>query len=195
MVQLKLSRQGNGNAFYNVELSYLTTVDERINRYSGFEIHREYVALRDNHWHILKPGDHINKGEYILVNIYLNNRFERYRVVVDDSVPGGLEPVNLSLKTESIPPFNSSELVEILSNSKLYKEFEEASSWNFRYRELGLQNVRYFANRLKRGRHHLLWLGQAISAGEFTVLPTHVEEMYRPVMFGKSEPWTLKVKP
>ena len=109
--------------------------------------------------------------------------------------PGGLEPVNLSLKTEFIPPFNSSELVEILSNSEFYKEYEEASSWNFRYRELGLQNVRYFANRLNRGKHHLLWLGQAISAGEFTVLPTHVEEMYRPVMFGKSEPWILTVKP
>ncbi|MYD46441.1 MAG: hypothetical protein F4W92_08825 [Gammaproteobacteria bacterium] len=192
---IEINRQGNGNAFYNVELSYLTTVDERINRYSGFEIHREYVALRDNHWHILKPGDYINKGEYILVNIYLNNRFERFHVVVDDSVPGGLEPVNLSLKTEFIPPFNPSELVEILSNSKLYKEFEEASGRYFRYRDLGLQNVRYFANRLKRGKHHLLWLGQAISAGEFTVLPTHVEEMYRPIMFGKSEPWTLIVKP
>ncbi|MXW06952.1 MAG: hypothetical protein F4Z87_02280, partial [Gammaproteobacteria bacterium] len=192
---IEINRQGKGNAFYNVELSYLTTVDERINRYSGFEIHREYVVLRDNHWYILKPGDYINKGEHILVNIYLNNRFERYHVVVDDSVPGGLEPVNLSLKTESLPPFNAEELDEVLSNSKLYKEFEEASSWYFRYRELGLQNVRYFANRLRRGKHHLLWLGQAISAGEFTVLPTHVEEMYRPVMFGKSEPWTLKVKP
>ena len=192
---IEINRQGKGNAFYNVELSYLTTVDERINRYSGFEIHREYVVLRDNHWYILKPGDYINKGEHILVNIYLNNRFERYHVVVDDSVPGGLEPVNLSLKTESLPPFNAEELDEVLSNSKLYKDFEEASSWYFRYRELGLQNVRYFANRLRRGKHHLLWLGQAISAGEFTVLPTHVEEMYRPVMFGKSEPWTLKVNP
>ena len=53
---IEINRQGNGNAFYNVELSYLTTVDEKINRYSGFEIHREYVAYRDKHWHILKPG-------------------------------------------------------------------------------------------------------------------------------------------
>ena len=66
---IEINHQGNGNAFYNVELSYLTTVGERINRYSGFEIHREYVALRDNHWHILNPKDYINKGEYILVNM------------------------------------------------------------------------------------------------------------------------------
>lgn len=192
---IEINRHGSGTAFYNVELSYLTTVDERINRFSGFEIHREYVAHRNSRWHILEPGDHLNKGEYVLVNVYLNNRFDRHHVVVDDSVPGGLEPVNLSLRTEFLPPFNRSELEDILSKSELYKEFEKALYRSFRYRELGLQNVRYFAHQIDRGKHHLVWLGQAISAGEFTVLPTHVEEMYRPIMFGKSEPWTLKVKP
>ncbi|MXZ44016.1 MAG: hypothetical protein F4Z01_03435 [Gammaproteobacteria bacterium] len=192
---IEINRQGSGTAFYNVELSYLATVGERINRFSGFEVHREYVAYRDKQWHILEPGDEITKGEYVLVNLYLNNRFERRHVVLDDSVPGGLEPVNLNLKTEFFLPYSEEELEEILSQSELYQEFESAWFWNFRYRELRLKNVRYFANRLKRGKHHVLWLGQAISAGDFTVLPTHVEEMYRPVMFGKSKPWRLKVKP
>ncbi|MCY3541915.1 MAG: MG2 domain-containing protein [Gammaproteobacteria bacterium] len=190
---IDINRQGSGTAFYNVELSYLTTVNERINRFSGFEVHREYVAYRDKQWHILEPGDEINKGEYVLVNLYLNNRFVRYHVVLEDSVPGGLEPVNLNLKTEFFLPYSEDELEEILSQSELFHKFEDARFWDFRYRELGLQKVRYFSKRLNRGKHHLLWLGQAISAGEFTVLPTHVEEMYRPVMFGKSEPWTLKV--
>ncbi|MYD46442.1 MAG: hypothetical protein F4W92_08830 [Gammaproteobacteria bacterium] len=190
---IDINRQGSGTVFFNVELSYLTTVDERINRFSGFEVHREYVAYRNKQWQILEPGDEINKGEYVLVNIYLNNRFVRHQVVLDDSVPGGLEPVNLNLKTEFFVPYSEDELEEILSQSKLFQEFEDAWFWDFRYRELGLQNVRYFAKRLNRGKHHLLWLGQAISAGEFTVLPTHVEEMYRPVMFGKSKPWTFKV--
>lgn len=192
---IDINRQGSGTAFFNVELSYLTTVDERINRFSGFEVHREYVAYRNKQWQILESGDEINKGEYVLVNLYLNNRFVRHQVVLEDSVPGGLEPVNLNLKTEYFRPYSERELEEILSQSELYQEFEDAWFWDFRYRELGLQNIRYFAKRLNRGKHHLLWLGQAISAGEFTVLPTHVEEMYRPVMFGKSKPWTLKVDP
>ena len=192
---IEIIRHGKGTAFYNVELSYLTTVDERINRYSGFEVHREYVAFRDRRWQILKPGDHINKGEHVLVNLYLNNKFDRHHVMLDDSVPGGLEPVNMNLATEFIPPFDKYELQRILWTSELYQEFKEASSWGFHYRELGLQNVRFYANSLKRRKYHLMWLGQAISAGEFTVLPTHVEEMYRPIMFGKSEPWTFKVKP
>lgn len=192
---IEIVREGRGSAFYNVELSYLTTSDERISRYSGFEVHREYVAFRDSQWQILKPGDHINKGEHVLVNLYLNNKFDRYHVMLDDTVPGGLEPVNMNLATEFVPPFDEYELQRILWTSELYQDFKEASYWGFHYRELGLQNVRYFANSLDRRKYHLMWLGQAISAGEFTVLPTHVEEMYRPIMFGKSKPWTLKIEP
>ena len=192
---IEIVRQGRGTAFFNVEFSYLTSVDERINRYSGFEVHREYVAYRDKKWQILKPGDHINKGEHVLVNLYLNNKFDRHHVMVDDTVPGGLEPVNMNLATEFIPPFDKYELQRILWTSELYQEFKEASSWRFHYRELGLQNVRFFANSITRRKYHLMWLGQAISAGEFTVLPTHVEEMYRPIMFGKSEPWVFKIEP
>ena len=192
---IEILRNGNGTAFYNVELSYLTTADERINRFSGFELHREYVVYRGKQWYVLKPGDHINKGEHVLVNLYLNNRFDRDFVVVDDTVPGGLEPVNSNLNTAFLPPFVNWELDYILSESELYKEFKEARFWSFRYRELGLKNVRYFANSIDRGKYHLSWLAQAIAAGEFTVLPAHAEEMYRPVMFGKSKPWTLMVEP
>lgn len=190
-----ISRQGKGTAFYNVELSYLTTAAENLNRYSGFEIHREYVVYRNQEAHILQPGDHVKKGEIVLVNLYLNNRFDRYFVVVDDTVPGGLEPVNYELGTAS--RFDASRGRQyVLPTSQWFEGFEDASPgrWAFSYHELGLQNVRYFAERISRGRYHLQWVGQVIAPGEFTAIPTHVEEMYRPVMFGKSEPWTLFVK-
>lgn len=197
---LEINRTGVGHAFYSVELAYLTTIDEKINRFSGFEIHREYFTLRENgRWSLLRPGDHINKGDHVFVNLFVNNRFTRYHVVVDDTVPGGLEPVNQSLGTEYSPIYREDELEEILSQSKWYRNFREKESrWPLRlqkfHSELGLQNVRFYSDVLMRGKHHLTWAGQAIAAGEFTVLPTHVEEMYRPIMFGKSEPWTLTVK-
>ena len=196
---LEINRSGGGHAFYSVELAYLTTVDETINRFSGFEINREYFALRGNNkWQLLKPGDEVEKGDYVLVNLFLNNRFNRYHVVVDDSVPGGLEPVNQSLGTEYRPHFDENDLVQILAQSKWYGNFRDGKTrWSHLQKfhsELGLQNVRFYSSILRRGKHHLTWFGQVISAGEFTVLPTHVEEMYRPMMFGKSKPWTFKVK-
>jgi len=192
---IDIRRQGKGIAFYNVELSYLTTADRKLNRLSGFEIYREYVVFRNHEPQILQPGDHVNKGEFVLVNLYLSNEVNRYFVVVDDTVPGGIEPVNDELGTES--RFHKSRgKQEILPTSTWFDVFKNASSGagSFRYRELGLQNVRYFAKYLWRGKYHLQWIGQVITPGEFTVIPTHVEEMYRPVMFGKSEPWTLIVK-
>ena len=190
---IEINRRGRGEMFYDVELSYFTTVDERINRYSGFELHREYVVYRDKQWYVLEPGDEIIKGEYVLVNLFLKNRFRRQFVILNDSVPGGLEPVNANLTTELVLPYSELELRDILAESELYREFKGASLRNFSYREIGLQNVRYFADGLVRRKYHLLWLGQAISAGEFSVLPARVEEMYQPVMFSKSDPWTLKV--
>lgn len=81
-------------------------------------------------------------------------------------------------------------------SSQWFEDFEKASRsrWDFGYRELGLQNVRYYAKQISRGKFHLKWIGHVITSGEFTVMPTHVEEIYRPIMFGKSEPWTLIVK-
>ena len=192
---IEISRQGNGTAFYNFELSYLTSADEKLNRFSGLEIHREYVVYRNQESHILQPGDHVHKGEIVVVNLYLNNKIDRYFVVVDDTVAGGIEPVNYELGTTS--EFDLSHgRHDILSSSQWSEEFKDASpgSWDFEYRELDLQNVRYYAKRLDRGKFHLQWIGQVITPGEFKVIPTHVEEMYRPIMFGKSEPWTLIVK-
>lgn len=206
---IDIARQGNGTAFYNVKLSYLSKADKDLNRFSGFEVYREYVVLRGQETSILSPGDSVKKGDIIYVNLYLNNKFDRFFVMVDDTVPGGVEPVNFDLGTQ--PRFmNSLDTEDILQSSQYYEEFHKASTGAFfapgivfdlydihlvMHRELGLQNVRYFAEELERGKYHLKWIGQVISPGEFTVIPTHVEEMYRPVMFGKSEPWTLIVEP
>ncbi|MDE0646234.1 MAG: MG2 domain-containing protein [Gammaproteobacteria bacterium] len=208
---IDIGRQGEGIAFYNVKLSYLSKADNDLNRFSGFEIHREYVVLRGQETSIVNPGDSVERGDIIYVNLYLNNKSDRFFVMVDDTVPGGIEPVNFALGTES-RFMQSQDVDDILLSSKFYEDFRLARRvwadytisnviWDlfdirgFRHRELGLKNVRYFAEELERGKYHLQWIGQVITPGEFTVIPTHVEEMYRPVMFGKSEPWTLIVEP
>ena len=185
-------------AFFDVELSYLMKVDERSNHYSGFEVHREYVVLRDKQWVVLEPGNHATTGELVLVNIYLNNRFDRHHVVLEDSVPGGLEPIafeDIGWGRESIFNFTS-EFRDISPTSQWHQEYNDVRRGRgFRHRELGQQKVLHFADSIRRGKYRVSWIGRAITSGEFTVLPTHVEEVYRPIMFDKSEPWTLKVEP
>lgn len=193
---LKIIRQGSGTAFYDVEMSYLANLKQEVHRYSGFEIHREYVVSREEGWVILEPGDHINKGDTVLVNIFLNNKFDRYHVVLEDPVPGGLEPVDFEEfwgYRESL--FNStSEFEDILPTSQWYEDFKYDVSRGW-VGELGLQKVQFFEDFLRRNKYQAAWIGRAITTGEFSVLPAHVEEMYRPIMYGKSRPWILKVEP
>jgi uncharacterized protein YfaS (alpha-2-macroglobulin family) len=47
---------------------------------------------------------------------------------------------------------------------------------------------------LPTGNYHLSYVAQAVAPGEFTVMPTHVEEMYEPEVFGNSVPAILKVE-
>lgn len=197
---LEITRTGKGGAFFDFELSYLTSVDQRVNRFSSYEVHREYVVLRDKQWLVLDPGDHVNTGELVLVNLYLNTKIDRHHILLEDSIPGGLEPVAIDddgRGRESIfyfiPEFN-----ENGPKSRWQEEFSEGAAWRRRwsgYSEIGTQNIVLFDDFMRRGKHQASWIGRAITAGEFTVLPAHVEEFYRPIMFGESEPWILIVKP
>ena len=197
---LEITRIGNGTALFELELSYLTSLNERINRYSGFEVHREYVVLRDKQWLVLDPGQHVNIGELVLVNLYLNTKIDRHHIMLEDSIPGGLEPVAIDddgSGRDSIFYFIP-EVREDLPNSQWQEEYSDSEAWRgdwFRYSEIGTQNVVFFDDFTRRGKYQTSWIGRAITAGEFTVFPTHVEEKYRPYMFSKSEPWVLNVKP
>ena len=52
----------------------------------------------------------------------------------------------------------------------------------------------FFSEYLSPGNYHLSYTAQAIASGEFTVMPTHSEEMYDPDVFGKSAPAMLEVE-
>lgn len=170
--------------------------DQTINRYSGFEIHREYLVLRENRWIILESGDHINKGETVLVNLFLNNKLDRHHVLLEDSVPGGLIPVSFEefgWHRESL--FQSTSAFEdILPSSQWYEEFKDDVERGW-VGEIGLQKVRFLDDSLPRDKYHAAWIGRAITSGKFSVPPAQVKEVYRPVMLSKSKPWILKVEP
>lgn len=192
---VEIRRLGEGSAFYNVEYFYQRSADEPSDRLSTFEIHREYVVLRDKKWQILKPNDRLHKGEIVLVTLFLNNSVIRSYVEINDPVPGGLKPVEHSNWSDEL--FNETPDSEyLLRNSRWYDEFKDASNgWQSQYEIRGPKSVRYFAKELKPIKYYVSWTGQTISTGEFTVPPTRVKEMYRPSVFGTSEPRTLRVNP
>ena len=140
----------------------------------------------------------VQTGEVVKVDLYASLPAERYFVVLDDPVPGGLEPVNTDLATasqtdtvgEPVPAANG-------SYHHRFTDWREDtfSRWSFYHRELRHDAVRFYSERLAAGRYHLSYTAQAIASGEFRILPAHAEEMYAPEVYGNSAPAGLRVEP
>jgi uncharacterized protein YfaS (alpha-2-macroglobulin family) len=195
--RLSLEKEGTGRIYYAARLTYTPRQlpDKAVN--AGIEVHREYSVRRGGKWILLRNPMEIATGEVVRVDLYVSLPAERYFVVVDDPVPGGLEPVNRDLATASQQDAMAGEVVEYPAGS-YWGSFsgwleDVASRWSFYHRELRHDAVRFYSERLAAGRYHLSYSAQAISPGDFQVLPVRAEEMYAPDVYGKGAPAQLKI--
>ena len=65
------------------------------------ELRREYAVQRQGAWQKLDGEIAVRRGELVRVDLFLSLPAARNFVVVDDPVPGGLEPVNRDLANAS----------------------------------------------------------------------------------------------
>jgi hypothetical protein len=194
--ELRLSKEGTGRLYYAARLFYSPKElkNEPVN--SGIEIRREYSVKRGGEWLLLQEPMRIEAGELVKVDLFVSLPAPRNFVVVDDPVPGGLEPVNRDLATASTVDAEEAEF-EGASTSFFFTRDDwfgyGYSRWSFYHRELRHEAARFFSEYLPAGNYHLSYAAQAIAPGEFQVLPTHAEEMYDPDVFGQGVPGTLVV--
>ncbi|RKZ91027.1 MAG: large extracellular alpha-helical protein [Candidatus Parabeggiatoa sp. nov. 1] len=192
---VKLEREGQGRVYYTVRLAYSEKVEKATAVNAGIEVHREYHVERDGKWILLEGPMEIKTGELVRVDLYVSLPAARYFVVVDDPVPGGLEPVNRDLATASQVALDKAK-GQYASGSLWFSndEWEEYGSWwGFYHKELRHHAAIFYSDYLSAGNYHLSYVAQAIAPGEFGVMATHSEEMYDPEVFGKGVPAILKV--
>ncbi len=194
--QIEISRQGKGRLYYTTRLEYspLGAASGRVN--AGIDLRREYSVQRDGEWHLLHSGDVVRRGELVRVDLFLNLPAARNFVVVDDPVPGGLEPVNRDLATASEIDAEQDDFQA--AGSSYWFDFDDwirygGQFWSFYHRELRHDAVRFYSDYLPPGRYHLSYTAQVIASGDYQVRPTHAEEMYDIDIYGKTAPMRLKV--
>lgn len=186
--KMVLDKQGDGRVYYSTRISYapLAESDKPVN--SGIDVNREYSIEKDGKWQILKSGDEIKRGDLIRADIFLSLPGARNFVVVDDPVPGGLEPVNRELantsKVDADKAKNDFAGGSIYWSRKDWMEFD-ISRWSFYLQEIKHDAVRYYSDYLPPGDYHLSYTAQAIAPGKFSSMPVKAEEMYDPDVFGK----------
>jgi hypothetical protein len=194
---VKLERRGKGRVYYSARLFYAQGESDARSINSGIEAHREYSVEQGGQWTLLKRDMKIKAGDLVRVDLYISLPSARNFVVVDDPVPGGLEPVNRELATASTLDAEKGEH-EHASSSFWYRRDDWLgygySRWSFYYKELRHHAVRFYSEYLPAGNYHLSYTAQAIAPGRFTVLPLHAEEMYEPDVFGMGLPATLTIE-
>ena len=194
--KVTIERKGLGRLYYSTRMSFAPLVEHATRSNAGIDIRREYSVERDGKWILLKDPSIIRRGELVRVDLFLSLPTSRNFVVVDDPVPGGLEPVNRDLATTSTIDADKGKFKA--SGGSWWFEFSDwqsynASRWSFYHKELRHDSVRFYSEYLSAGNYRLSYTAQAIAVGEFVKMPVHAEEMYDPDVFGKGMPSSLRV--
>jgi uncharacterized protein YfaS (alpha-2-macroglobulin family) len=193
---LHIDRQGTGRLYYATRLSYSLNDQAAKETNAGIEVHREYSVQRDGRWQLLASPLTVNRGELVRVDVYLSLPAARHFVVVDDPVPGGLEPVNRQLATASTVDADATEFQA--AGGSMWFKYSDWSEygielWCFYHRELLHEAARFYADYLPAGHYHLSYGAQAMAEGQFSASATKAEEMYDPDVYGKGLPAQVTV--
>jgi uncharacterized protein YfaS (alpha-2-macroglobulin family) len=185
---LSIRREGAGRLYYTTQLAYSPMEDAIKAENAGIEIRREYSVERDKKWVLLKSPVSIKRGELVRVDLFLSLPAARHFVVVDDPVPGGLEPVNRDLATSSTIDADKGNFTA--SGGSYWFDFSDwksfgISRWSFYHQEIRHHAVRYYSDYLESGNYHLSYTAQAVAEGSFAIPPVLAQEMYDPDVFGK----------
>jgi uncharacterized protein YfaS (alpha-2-macroglobulin family) len=195
--EIRLTREGRGRLYYRVALSWSPVELPTSPVDAGIELHREYAVQRDGAWIGLGDPAIVRSGELVRVDLFVVLPAARNFVVLDDPVPGGLEPVNRDLATASL--VDADEAEDVFPPDSIYYRYDDWQTfamtfWSFYHRELRHDAARFYSEYLPAGRYRLSYVAQVIAPGSFTIPPTHAEEMYDPDVFGNGVAGRLEVR-
>jgi uncharacterized protein YfaS (alpha-2-macroglobulin family) len=164
---------------------------------AGVDLQREYSVQRDGRWVLLRSPIALRRGELVRVDLYVSLPTARNFLVVDDPVPGGLEPVNRDLANASLVDANEGRFQA--AGGALWFQYSDwrsygESHWSFYHEELRHDAVRFYSEYLPPGRYHLSYTAQAIATGEFSSSPARAVEMYDPDVYGLTPPATVRIE-
>ncbi len=179
---LSVTATGTGRAYVDTTLSYVERPEVAQPVSAGLSLERRYFVQRAGQWQVLDSPMTVRRGERIKVELDVSVPGAMNYLVVDDPVPGGLEPINPDLANAA-----SIEEAAIDLNGSAYP-------YPFYHRELRFDAVRHYADAIGSGRYRLSWIGQAVATGEFLVDVPRAVQMYDPDVYASGAPQRLVVE-
>ncbi len=178
--QLSMSKAGEGNLYYNLDLKYYLPYDEIEALDQGIVIVRELVDMNGK----ILEGNTIPENTEAWMRLIIVAPELRHNVAVEDFLPAGLESVNGSLNN-----------VSTLSTVPLAKQADGSNTWQFNRREYFDDSTAMFASYLPAGVYEVTYRVRATTPGKYHHKAAQAYQMYTPDVSGHSAGGWLTVTP
>lgn len=196
-VQLHLrltSSDGHAPIYFAVTVNEVPSTPPITPDDDGIVVERWYERFDDG-----RPVTSVQAGDLVRVRLRVTVPADRAYVAVEDPLPAGLEPVDLSLRTSgTLQPFVTPESERARSDGDRDRDGPRWQAWLFgrwedgwwspwEHKALYDDRVVYFARVLWKGSYTASYIARATTAGTFVRPPAHAEEMYNPGLQGRSD--------
>ena len=182
---------GEGRLYYTAHLKVYLPVEEIEPLNRGIIVSRQYCEQMTNEQMTNdKPTrceelDEVAVGDVVEVRLTMIAPHDLYYVVVEDPLPAGAEPIDVSLETTSL----------IEQEPGLYRETGNEIGYRFYHwwwrwysrSEMRDDKVVLFADYLSAGTYEYTYTFRATLPGEYRVIPTTAHEFYFPEVFGRAD--------
>ncbi len=176
-----------GRLYYTLHLRYFPPSEEVEAANYGVGIAREFLT---------PAGGSIagaSLGDLVQVRLTVVAPTDLHYVVVEDSLPAGLEPIDTTLKT------TSQEMRRLLAEARQALQPQGPRRWfyynPFEHVEMRDNRAVLFATFLPKGVHQYVYLARATTAGEFRVMPARAYESYFPEVWGRTDGAIFAIRP
>lgn len=173
---LRITQSGGGQLYYVVNgRVYLEQAE--IAAAGVVEVSRAYTLPNGD------PLEEAQPGQLVQVRLTVTMPQDATYVIVEDSLPGGLEALNERLNNTS--------------HAALANEWEDPryywQEYGYNYKEVRGDRVSFFITEFGRGTRTFTYMARATHAGAFAALPAEVYAMYDLAVWGRSASSELMV--
>ena len=173
----------NKSYYADIELHEIFAASDLSSINKGFWIEREYYELDDKDFE--EPVINLEVGKNYVVRIKLSTNAEHRQVVIEDSIPSGVEGVNFDLDNEDQQLQKHAGM-----GQKDQYSGRTCMGWCqplVEHQEFYHDKVRFFIPDMGAGAYEIKYIVRARLKGEYDLSPIKVLEMYYPEVFATGE--------
>jgi alpha-2-macroglobulin len=174
---LEVTTAADAHLYYNLTMSYALP-QEIVQEAGNVGVTRYYMDAQNN-----TRLTNVSVGQLVKVVLTITNPQDAPYILVEDHLPGGLEPLSEEL---NITPRYYSDYESGYDYYEGYCSYFDCPKYEYNYKDIHNDRVDLFFTQLSAGRHTYTYLARATTQGTFLALPAEAYAMYDPKVWGRS---------